>query len=149
MNEKLAGKTYLKVTGVFYIIGGVFSIIIGALLPAMIDFLLEMSEEMGMAISELQELVQINITLAVAVTIALALLHLVAGIIGVKFCNSREKAQLCYMIGIILIVVTTIQQLFNILDQSFGVISAVISYVLPGLYFVGARKNKETEVVNQ
>ena len=122
------GKGLLKVTGILLIIFAginIFAVIgLGAL-----------AASLGVSGT--------IVIMAVLVSCILAALQLIAGILGVKNCGKPEKAQVNFILGILLIVGIIINQVVVMLMNNFTWWSAIVAFVLPVLYIVGAIKNKE------
>ncbi len=74
-----------------------------------------------------------------------AVLELVAGIIGVKNWNKPEKAQTCVILGIVIIAFQILSDIFTLVSysQGFNVFSAVLGFVIPVLYLIGAFQLKK------
>lgn len=68
--------------------------------------------------------------------------QIIAGIIGLMFAAKPEKYMICYVIGLILILITAKNFAFGFaLDK---ILTYVIAMVGPICYFWGAAKNKES-----
>ncbi len=90
-----------------------------------------------------------------------AVIYLVAGILGIKNAARPEKAQTCFIMGIILVVMCIINFVFaiitnskmNALYESMGqtysgglggaIAGLAIGLILPVLYLIGAMQNKK------
>ena len=123
------GKTMLKVVSILYIIFSGISILLGLLALVGGGMIAAGGDMMGAGVG--------------VVLIASSVFSLIVGIIGVKNCAKPEKAQVCFVLGIILIVLAAFS-----LISSFGgdgnVFSALVGLVLPVLYTLGAYWNKQS-----
>ena len=75
-----------------------------------------------------------------------ALINLVIGIIGIANCNKIQKAGICFVCGIILIVWQLGTDVYSAATSGITVtslVSIVIGLILPLLYFWGALKNRQ------
>ena len=134
------GKTMLKVVGILYIVFAAISII-GGLLLMLGGGIFAAG---GVAAGEMLGAGMGGIVLIGGIILILSsILGLVTGILGVKYCARPEKAQTCFVLGIILIVFAA----FNLLSAISGdssVFSALVGLVLPVLYTLGAYWNKQS-----
>lgn len=131
-NTAPKGKMMLKVVGILYIIFAAISIITG--LVAIFGGGIAATASAGLGAL---------IILGGLVMIIGSILGLVAGILGVKYCDKPEKAQTCFVLGIILIVFAALD-LISAVSGSSSIWSAFIGLVLPILYTVGAYENKQS-----
>lgn len=83
------------------------------------------------------------VVLAFLVSGALAIVELIAGILGIKNCDKPEKAQTNLIFGVIMIAFVVINAIVTIVMKSFVWWSTLSGLVLPIIYLVGALKNKE------
>ncbi|WP_308754359.1 hypothetical protein [uncultured Anaerotruncus sp.] len=130
------GKTMLKVVSILYIIFSGISILLGLLALVGGGMIAAGGDMMGAGVGAVA-------AIAGVVLIASSVFSLIVGIIGVKNCAKPEKAQVCFVLGIILIVLAAFS-----LISSFGgdgnVFSALVGLVLPVLYTLGAYWNKQS-----
>lgn len=124
--EKLPGSTYLKVVGIIYL---VFGIIAAISLFALITYVADGGAEPIMV-------------LALALSILIVVLDIVAGIFGIKYCNSRERAGFLFNYSIVLIVVVVTNLIVGTLIGGVNILG-IIGLALPILFMVGAYKNKQ------
>ena len=130
----MKGRKFLKVTGILMIIGAAFGIIGGII--AMIG--------VG-ALAAVLETSAVGLMLASVLVLASAVFQLIAGIMGVKNCDKPEKAQACLVMGIIVAILSVAGNVTsNVLGSDFNVFNYATGLVIPGLYIIGAAKNKET-----
>ena len=150
MNKKAKGKGLLQVPGIILIILGAFTLVSGVISV----FTARMAASEGGALIESMNAIAksqgINYTytaqgLMVAAIMALATgaIFLAGGIIGVTNCNKPHKAQICFITGIIMIVVVLAQAIYQAMNGSFGILGTIINLILPVLYLIGANKNKQ------
>ena len=130
------GKNMLKVVSILYIIFSGISILLGLLALVGGGMIAAGGDMMGAGVGAVA-------AIAGVVLIASSVFSLIVGIIGVKNCAKPEKAQVCFVLGIILIVLAAFS-----LISSFGgdgnVFSALVGLVLPVLYTLGAYWNKQS-----
>ena len=132
------GKGMLKVVGILFIIFGGISLLLGilALFGAISGGVINGVEIQTGASAG-------TILFSAILVIVLAALDLCVGIIGVKNCDKPEKAQTCFVLGVLLIVVVLVSAIINIIGGKFVWYATLIGLVLPVLYLIGALKNKE------
>ena len=121
------GKGLLKVSGILLIIFAVIGAIGGLAVG-------------GLAIAAGAPGLAILMVLSVFAGVAL---NLIAGILGVKNADKPEKAQVCFILGVVMVALQVISAVISIAGRTFQWYSVVIGLVLPILYLVGALKNKE------
>ena len=130
------GKNMLKVVSILYIIFSGISILLGLLALVGGGMIAAGGDMMGAGVGAVA-------AIAGVVLIASSVFSLIVGIIGVKNCAKPEKAQVCFVLGIILIVLATFS-LISTFGSEGNVFSALIGFVLPVLYTLGAYWNKQS-----
>ncbi|MDD6269459.1 MAG: hypothetical protein PUA84_05325 [Oscillospiraceae bacterium] len=135
------GAGFLKVTGIIMIIGASLGIIISIL--ALIGT--AAISAMGNTL-EITEAVDYNIGLLYVsgiLSLVGAAMEMVAGILGVANSKKPEKANVCIVFGVIVILFSLAGSILTVVGgNSFPVVSFLIGLVLPVLYLIGAFKNK-------
>ena len=153
---KLRGSVLLLIVGILMIIAGAFGVIISLLLGASGAILngTVQSADLAEIMDQLNAiLAQYNLSadvLAKAITtitillVVSAILDIVFGILGIAFRNKAEKANLLFIFGIILVLVSLAGSFLPVImfKAGFSIGSFLISLVLPVLYVVGAALNK-------
>lgn len=138
MNEtQLTGRTMLKVTGILYIILSVLGLLACLVLIAL-GLAAGTDDGMGWGV------VTALITLGV-LAVPSSVFNLVAGILGVKWCARPDKAQVLFVLGVVLIAAAALSLLIDL--GSGGISSSagdVARLMLAALYTLGARRNKQT-----
>jgi hypothetical protein len=124
--EKLPGSAYLKVAGILYLIFGVIAAVSLFALAALAD-----SFGAGGVMG-----------LALFLSVLIVALDIVAGILGIRFHNSVEKAPALSGYGIVLLVVVIVNLVVNAVLGALNVFG-VVGLILPILFLTGARKNKQ------
>lgn len=139
------GKTMLKVVGILYIIFSAISVVMGlialaggAILGGAVAGAIGDAGAAGVAAG--LGLVALLGALLILVDAALGL---VAGILGVKNCDQPQKANVCFVLGVILVVLSAIS-LISTISSHGNVFSGLIGLVLPILYTVGAYQVKSS-----
>lgn len=133
MNQQSASKM-LKVTGILSIIFGAISIIASLIL--LFGSVLLATATNAIADSATASAVGGLLALAVIIAIIASVAEFVAGILGVVNANKPEKANVCFIFGIIVIGIASI--ILNISSGEFNIISIVSALALPVLYTIAA-----------
>jgi len=137
------GKGFLKVTGILLIIFGALTVIIGLLAIAGSAMIGSGTVDMSAAGVDAGAYDAGTIMLMSVFTVVMGIINLVAGIIGVANANKLEKAQLCFIIGIVLIVLQLIDAVYSTIVGELSIFGIVVGLILPILFVIGANKNKE------
>ena len=147
MKEKAPGKTLLQVVGIILVVIGVLALLVSLINIAVLG--MTGSGEVGEIME--QSLAATGVTMAdykasVYIMTAGALINLVIGIIGIANCNKIQKAGICFVCGIILIVWQLGTDVYSAVTSGItgmGIINIIIGLILPLLYFWGALKNRQ------
>ena len=147
MKEKAPGKTLLQVVGILMVILGVLSLLVSLVNIAVLG--MTGNGEVGEIME--QSLAATGAPMAdykasVYIMTAGALLNLVIGIIGIASCNKIQRAGICFVCGIILIVWQLGTDAYSAVTSGItgmGIVSIIIGLILPLLYFWGALKNRQ------
>lgn len=147
MKEKAPGKTLLQVVGIILVVIGVLALLVSLINIAVLG--MTGSGEVGEIME--QSLAAKGATMAdykasVYIMTAGALLNLVIGIIGIASCNKIQRAGICFVCGIILIVWQLGTDAYSAVTSGItgmGIVSIIIGLILPLLYFWGALKNRQ------
>ena len=143
MEEQAPGKGLLKVTGILYIILAALAIVGGILMAAGggVGMMAGTQGLDGVVVAGGAILIGLGVY-----TIIANIFGLIMGILGVKNCDKPEKATVCMVLGIIVLVLGVIGGIVSIVNQGLSfssVLSLLCSLVIPGLYTWGAYKNKQ------
>ena len=141
MTKRAPGRTFLMVVGIFLIIGGVSAMVTSAM-----NFVMMGQEEYAPILEQTLQQVGISKTtfqISIVLTAIQSVINVVTGIIGVANSKKIEKASLCYICGIILIVYALICNAYSAFSGAFSIFSVIFSLILPLLYFWGALKNRQ------
>lgn len=147
MNQKAPGKTLLKVVGILMVVFGVLSFLTNLVNFAMLGTIGE--GEMGELLEQTITASGITVEayrMSVYITAAGSLLNIVIGIIGIVNCNKIQKAGVCFVCGIILILWQLGNDAYSAISAGVNVVNIVfmiIGLILPLLYFWGALKNRQ------
>ena len=147
MKEKAPGKTLLQVVGIILVVFGVLALLVSLINIAVLG--MTGSGEVGEIME--QSLAATGATMAdykasVYIMTAGSLLNLVIGIIGIANCNKIQRAGICFVCGIILIVWQLGTDAYSAVTSGItgmGIVSIIIGLILPLLYFWGALKNRQ------
>lgn len=137
------GRMMLKVVGILLIIFGAFGLLGSIILLFSGGVLGAVGAESGLDPSTTAAIGGLAI-IAGLVALVISVIDLVAGILGVKNCAKPDKAQTCFIFGIIMIVIQIISDIIAIVMGSFNIITIIIGLVLPVLYTIGAVQNKQS-----
>lgn len=141
MTKRAPGRTFLMVVGIFLIIGGVSAMVTSAM-----NFVMIGREEFAPILEQTLQQVGISKTtfqISIVLTAIQSVINVVTGIIGVANSKKIEKASLCYICGIVLIVFALICNAYSAFSGAFSIFSVIFSLILPLLYFWGALKNRQ------
>lgn len=141
MTKRAPGRTFLMVVGIFLIIGGVSAMVTSAM-----NFVMIGQEEFAPILEQTLQQVGISKTtfqISIVLTAIQSVINVVTGIIGVANSKKIEKASLCYICGIVLIVFALICNGYSAFSGAFSIFSVIFSLILPLLYFWGALKNRQ------
>lgn len=141
MTKRAPGRTFLMVVGIFLIIGGVSAMVTSAM-----NFVMIGQEEFAPILEQTLQQVGISKTtfqISIVLTAIQSVINVVTGIIGVANSKKIEKASLCYIYGIVLIVFALICNAYSAFSGAFSIFSVIFSLILPLLYFWGALKNRQ------
>lgn len=135
----MKGKTLLKVTGILMIIGSVIMILTGAL---GIVGAVEASKYYETAVLVGMAETLYILTAASVICLLAGILELITGILGVANCAKPEKAKICLIFGIIVIVISVASDILMIAGGTeVNVVSLITGFIVPILYIVGAYLN--------
>ncbi|EGG79632.1 hypothetical protein HMPREF0992_01023 [Lachnospiraceae bacterium 6_1_63FAA] len=140
-DEKSAGKNLFNGCRYFLIIGGVSAMVTSAM-----NFVMIGQEEFAPILEQTLQQVGISKTtfqISIVLTAIQSVINVVTGIIGVANSKKIEKASLCYICGIVLIVFALICNAYSAFSGAFSIFSVIFSLILPLLYFWGALKNRQ------
>lgn len=140
MNQQTASRM-LQVTGILCIIGGALSVLgsIGLLFTSVL-FGAAASSVGGAAGAALGGL----LIIAVLITLVASAAELIAGILGVVNCKNPDKANICFIFGIINVAIGLISIILSISSSNFNFMNIITSLALPILYTIAAYFLKNT-----
>ena len=130
------GRTFLKVTGIIYIISGTF----GLFGLAMLDSIPNITDTQGMI-----GLSEINMPLIIVSSIIGILVNIIIGIFSIKYCDNIEKAQFLKYLIIFYFIYFIASTIFTSIVSTFNWIG-LFGIVLPILSFVGIQKNLKSKI---
>ena len=118
MTKRAPGRTFLMVVGIFLIIGGVSAMVTSAM-----NFVMIGQEEFAPILEQTLQQVGISKTtfqISIVLTAIQSVINVVTGIIGVANSKKIEKASLCYICGIVLIVFALIRNAYSAFSGAFS-----------------------------
>lgn len=131
------GYRWLKITSIlFLIIGGVQ--LVATIVLTHFGYQLFLSSPL-----------LLDLDMATTTSGLTSILSLGAGVLGLHYCKNTERAKLCFMVGMFVLLINLAIGVFNILQRiqmgegfSFASLFLLLfSLLLPLAYLVGARKN--------
>lgn len=134
----MKGKTYLKVTGILLLIGGILGVLCYGLLTLLLGVAL-VDQGTGSG--------AIPVTAIVVVYVIASIIQQLAGVMGIKGCNKSSKADGCFKIGIVVLIISILAAIVNMAGAGFtfsGILYALLGLVVPGLYIYGAKLNRDS-----
>lgn len=134
----MRGKTYLKVTGILLLIGGIIGLIAYGLLSLLLGYaVVEQGAGSG----------GVSVTMIAVIYTIASIIQLVAGVMGIKGYNKSSKADGCFKIGIVVLIISILAAIVNMAGAGFtfsGILYALLGLVVPGLYIYGAKLNRDS-----
>ena len=128
---KLAkGRVFLLVTGIIYIIVGVFSVLAGVI----IDITSQAIDGLGNMVGV--DDAGLGLGILAIITVASGVYAFVMGVLGITWRNTIEKGKVLLILGCISIVVDIV----GAIALGFS-ISTILMLAMPACYIVGAYKN--------
>ena len=147
MEKNAPGRSFLKVTGILCIIYGVFLVLstAGSMMSYQAMTSGNMTDEV-MAVLEQSGVTSQSLLFSIIYVAVGAVIFLVAGILGVMYSKKTEKAGICVIMGILLIVYFVFNFGYSAMTTGVtvaGIISTIVMLIVPFLYLWGGLKNKE------
>ena len=136
----MEGKNYLKVTGILMIIFAGIGFIWVPISIANISTLAVYSKYFAN--------IKLNVDILYASFVVLLIMYLVelaAGILGIVYCQKPEKAKICLIAGVVLLILTILGDILQMIGYSESnlAFSLITGGILPVLYIVGAVLNSK------
>lgn len=136
----MPGKGYVKVASVLLIISAVLSFIVYPVAGLLLGYAtMETGENLGW----------IFVVVCLLYTVA-AILQLMAGVKGMKGCNTKESTgdlkkwgKVVLVISIIAAIVNAVNSILKQDSLAISIVSILLSFVIPGLYIYGASLNEK------
>ena len=137
MNDtQLTGRTMLKVTGIVLIILSALGLLGGL---ALIGAGLAMGTDDGLGWGVVTALITLGV-----LAVPSSAFGLVAGILGAKWCARPDKAQVLFVLGVVLIAAAALSLLIDL--GSGGISSSagdIVRLALAAFYTLGAWRNRQ------
>ena len=154
---KLKGSTLVKVVGILMTIFGPIGIIVSIYsfttvraLFALSDGLFSMVpgfDEVGDALYGASGISPGLLYASIALSAVGSIILLIAGILGIKNHNNKEKAGTLIVLGVIIIAVNVISSVLSGIGGNFtatNIVGLLLGAVIPVLYIIGAMQNKKS-----
>ncbi len=131
--------TFLKVMGIIMIVGGILGIILGIVGALGVGAVVALAAATGTEIGSGLLIV------ASILGIVASVFELIAGINGVKNCDKPQLAQKCVILGVIIIGIAILSNVFTLIAyaDSFNVLGLVTGLIVPVLYLVASLQLKK------
>ena len=129
----MKGSTFLKVTGILMIVFGTLALVLAIIAIAAVS----LAASLGIG--------SMMLTLSGILALVGAVAQMVAGILGAVNWARPEKAGVCIVWGVIVIVLCILSTILTLVSDAdnFSIISLLTSFVIPVLYLIGAFQNKK------
>ena len=129
----MKGSTFLKVTGILMIVFGTLALVLAIIAIAAAS----LATSLGIG--------SMMLTLSGILALVGAVAQMVAGILGAVNWARPEKAGVCIVWGVIVIVLCILSTILTLVSDAdnFSIISLLTSFVIPVLYLIGAFQNKK------
>ena len=85
------------------------------------------------------------VLIASIILLIVCVFELIMGILGIKNCKNPAKAQTCFVLGIIVLVLQCISLVTSLTSGSFS-ITSLFGFILPALYTYGAYQLKQNNI---
>lgn len=144
------GKSLLKVCGILLIIFSAIALLFVGIgfvgysqmnNPEYMQLLEQSALQTGIAVPSARDTLISLLISTVGVVV-----QLTAGILGVKNCNRQDKAQGCFIMGILLIAYQLASVGYTSITGSltlWSILITILGFVIPILYVWGSLKNKQ------
>lgn len=147
------GKSLLKVCGILMVIFAAIGLVVTVMgfigysvmdNPEVQQAMEQAALQSGTAVASKSETLISLLLSALAVVLEMA-----AGILGIRNCNRPDKAQSCFIMGVIIIAYQLVNAVYATIVGGFSIPSTIIGLILPVLYVWGALKNKQVSLQNE
>ena len=130
----MKGQSFLKITSILMIVGGIIAVIAGVIAILGVSALV--------AIAGSAEGAGLLYASSIIVTVA-SVIEIIAGVKGLKACKAPELAKKCVTWGILIVVVSIISMVIGLIGGGkFSIINLALNLLVPGLYIYGAVQMK-------
>lgn len=137
--ENAKGKGLLKVVGILLIIWGAIRVVIGLIAFVGIAAAGTLANSGALDAADAALLSEEAVIIGAISVLICGVLELITGIIGVINAKKPEKAMICIIFGVIIIICNIIS---SILD--FSLLGLIMVLVLPVLFLIGGILNKKS-----
>lgn len=128
-------NSFLKVSGILMIIGGVLSIIIS---------ILAVIGASALAAALGSEAIMGLLVVSSLLSLVSGVVSLIAGIVGAKNANKPEKAMTCIIFGILTVLLSVLGSILSVVaGGKFSAFGLITGLIVPVLYLIGAFQNKK------
>jgi len=129
----MKGQSFLKITSILMIVGGIIAVITGVIAILGISVLAALSGSV-----EVTVLLYVS---SILVTVA-SVIQIITGVKGLKACKAPETAGKCVTWGIVIAVLSIISLVIGLIGGGDFNITMALNLLVPGLYIYGAMQIK-------
>ena len=129
----MKGQSFLKITSILMIVGGIIAVITGVIAILGISVLAALSGSV-----EVTVLLYVS---SILVTVA-SVIQIITGVKGLKACKAPETAGKCVTWGIVIAVLSIISLVIGLIAGGDFNITMALNLLVPGLYIYGAMQIK-------
>ena len=129
----MKGQSFLKITSILMIVGGIIAVIAGVIAILGVSVLAALSGSV-----EVTVLLYVS---SILVTVA-SVIQIITGVKGLKACKAPETAGKCVTWGIVIAVLSTISLVISLIGGGDFNITMALNLLVPGLYIYGAMQIK-------
>lgn len=129
----MKGQSFLKITSILMIVGGIIAVITGVIAILGISVLAALSGSV-----EVTVLLYVS---SILVTVA-SVIQIITGVKGLKACKAPETAGKCVTWGIVIAVLSIISLVIGLIGGGDFNITMALNLLMPGLYIYGAMQIK-------
>lgn len=128
----MKGKSFVKVTSILMIIGGIIAAIAGVL-----GFIGTLT--LGLVFQGTGEMTLLYV--AISLVVISSIIQIIAGVKGLKACKTAECARKNIVYGVLIIILTFTSIIIGQLSgETFNLWALIINLIVPALYIYGLKE---------